>query len=398
MRVPWIQAAVLCFGLSTGALSANSFAQQPTGNLKSDLSLAKSTFRAGEPVDVRFTVTNVTGQPVTFLVWHTPLEGFKADMFRVTWKGKPIQYLGAVYKRTPPQPGDYVTLGPGDSTSAAIDLSKAYDLSVSGPYRVSLATVLPDADGAGGPWMLTSNEVAFTVTGGAAIRTVSAPPPPTQYSQAPPAPTFMGCSAAEVQCIKKALGTARAASKNCKNYLNNLPVAMRPTDPQYMKWFGAYGAACYATVLANWCAIENALNNQALTFICHDPNCTAGTYAFVYPCDPYKIYLCDAFFNASISGGFDTKMGTLIHEISHFKAVAGTDDNAYGVAAACMLAANDPTMAKDNADNYEYFAEAKTLAVPAITALGGVVLATAVLVVGAWAIRGRRTRMEHVPA
>jgi hypothetical protein len=55
--------------------------------------------------------------------------------------------------------------------------------------------------------------------------------------------------------------------------------------------------------------------------------------------------------------GTDSRAGTLIHEVSHFNVVAGTDDIVYGQAGAKSLAASDPNGAINNADNHEYFAE-----------------------------------------
>jgi peptidyl-Lys metalloendopeptidase len=76
----------------------------------------------------------------------------------------------------------------------------------------------------------------------------------------------------------------------------------------------------------------------------------------VYPTQPYKIYVCNAFWSAPTSGT-DSKGGTLVHELSHFNAVAATDDHAYGQSAAASLAISNPTRALDNADSHEYFAE-----------------------------------------
>jgi peptidyl-Lys metalloendopeptidase len=49
--------------------------------------------------------------------------------------------------------------------------------------------------------------------------------------------------------------------------------------------------------------------------------------------------------------------GTLLHEMSHFTVVAGTDDWAYGQAAAGRLAGSAPARAVENADSHEYFGE-----------------------------------------
>jgi peptidyl-Lys metalloendopeptidase len=79
-------------------------------------------------------------------------------------------------------------------------------------------------------------------------------------------------------------------------------------------------------------------------------------YAYVYPNQPYNIYLCRVFWTAPMTGT-DSKAGTLIHEMSHFTVVAGTEDWAYGQTNAKALASSDPDRAVDNADNHEYFAE-----------------------------------------
>ena len=55
--------------------------------------------------------------------------------------------------------------------------------------------------------------------------------------------------------------------------------------------------------------------------------------------------------------GTDSKAGTRICEISHFTVAAGTDDCAYGQAAAKNLAISDPYKAINNAASHEYFAE-----------------------------------------
>jgi peptidyl-Lys metalloendopeptidase len=76
----------------------------------------------------------------------------------------------------------------------------------------------------------------------------------------------------------------------------------------------------------------------------------------VYPTQPYKIYVCKAFWSAPLTGT-DSKGGTLLHEMSHFDVVAGTDDNVYGQAGAANLAITNPDAAVQNADSHEYFGE-----------------------------------------
>jgi peptidyl-Lys metalloendopeptidase len=76
----------------------------------------------------------------------------------------------------------------------------------------------------------------------------------------------------------------------------------------------------------------------------------------VFTNQPYKVYLCNAFW-AAPNTGTDSRAGTIIHELSHFTVVAGTDDFAYGQTAARRLATKRPARAIMNADSHEYFSE-----------------------------------------
>jgi hypothetical protein len=60
-----------------------------------------------------------------------------------------------------------------------------------------------------------------------------------------------------------------------------------------------------------------------------DCGCDEDYFAYVYPAQPYTIYVCNAFWTAPMTGT-DSKGGTLLHEMSHFDIVAGTDDHVYG--------------------------------------------------------------------
>jgi peptidyl-Lys metalloendopeptidase len=112
-------------------------------------------------------------------------------------------------------------------------------------------------------------------------------------------------------------------------------------------------ASRYTTATNHFNAIDAAFVNQPITIDC---GCKKTYYAYVYPTQPYKIYVCKAFWTAP-NTGTDSRAGTLIHEMSHFNVVAGTDDHAYGQSAAKSLAISNPTNALDNADNHEYFSE-----------------------------------------
>jgi peptidyl-Lys metalloendopeptidase len=160
--------------------------------------------------------------------------------------------------------------------------------------------------------------------------------------------SFVGCSNTRASSITTAVGSSKTYAANSKSYLGAGTVGAR-----YTTWFGTYSSTRYSTVRTHFNNIDSALNNQALVFDC---SCTDSAYAYVYPTQPYKIYLCNAFWSAP-NTGTDSRAGTIIHEMSHFNVVAGTDDHAYGQTAAKRLATRTPNKAVDNADNHEYFAE-----------------------------------------
>jgi peptidyl-Lys metalloendopeptidase len=158
------------------------------------------------------------------------------------------------------------------------------------------------------------------------------------------------CTSTQKTTLASAVNAARNYANSSSSYLNGMSGATQ----RYVKWFGSYTSSRWSTARTHFNNIAYAYNNAALTLDCSCKD--SGTYAYVYPTQPYKIYLCGAFWSAPMTGT-DSKGGTLIHEMSHFNVIAGTDDWAYGQSAAASLAASKPTRALDNADNHEYFAE-----------------------------------------
>ena len=79
-----------------------------------------------------------------------------------------------------------------------------------------------------------------------------------------------------------------------------------------------------------------------------------GVFAYVWGNDPeHRIFLGGAFHRA-VDTGKDSRVGTLLHEMSHFVDVGNTKDHDYGQAACLMLATKKPVEALNNADNFEY--------------------------------------------
>ena len=97
---------------------------------------AQEVYQAGSPVPVSFEIVNVSSEPILVLQWYTPLEGLWGKILKVTRDGEAVQYRGPLAKRGPINRDDYSRIEPGKSAKEDVDLSKPYDLSAPGTYRV----------------------------------------------------------------------------------------------------------------------------------------------------------------------------------------------------------------------------------------------------------------------
>jgi hypothetical protein len=112
--------------------------------LECSLSVPPS-LKAGQPVEARFQLINRTAQPLFVLKWRTPLEGrLLGNDFEITRDGAEIPYQGPMAKRGNPGADSYVTLAPGASVEAKVELSLAYELTQPGRYRIAFRNELMD--------------------------------------------------------------------------------------------------------------------------------------------------------------------------------------------------------------------------------------------------------------
>jgi uncharacterized Zn-binding protein involved in type VI secretion len=93
-----------------------------------------------------------------------------------------------------------------------------------------------------------------------------------------------------------------------------------------------------------------------------------NTYAYVYPTDTtHTVYIGGMFDGPNTPDtGENSRAGTIVHELSHFRDVGGTKDvvhpacggkKCYGTTNAENLAKQSPADAQTNADNFEFYME-----------------------------------------
>jgi peptidyl-Lys metalloendopeptidase len=314
----------------------------PPGGLVVELTPARQSVTGNQDVVVTVTIRNTSRTWQTIPKWQTPFAGVEAPLFDVTRDGLPVSYLGIRVKRPSPTPADVIALAPGAARSSRVELSALYRMDITGAYTIRYRADRLQAT--------TAPLAALVWIDGRLPRGMpeSSYDPVTRAVPAGSGLTFSHCSNAQQDSIAAGVQAARSMAQDGDAYLRTGALADR-----YTGWFGPLDEARAATVSRHFGAIRDAFATRPITVDCA---CTRPWYAYVYPDRPYTIHVCKAFWAAPMTGT-DSRGGTLVHEMSHFTVVAGTDDWVYGQAAAAALAGSNPDRAIDNADSHEYFGE-----------------------------------------
>lgn len=245
----------------------------------------------------------------------------------------------------------------GDSISGRVALASAYDMYRAGEYQVQFHGTFQEAielgDGRG-----SAAEVkdVFEVESGATSISLYQVSGVSAFERAIQAPelaavSYASCTSSRQTSLATAHNSAKGYADNSVNYFVGRTASS--VTARYVTWFGSATTTRFNTVKSHYGLIRDALYNKSVVYDC---SCTDSYYAYVYPTQPYRIYLCNAFWSAP-NTGTDSRAGTIIHEMSHFNVNGGTDDHVYGQTGAKNLANTNPKKAVDNADNHEYFSE-----------------------------------------
>ncbi|MGK0321388.1 MAG: peptidyl-Lys metalloendopeptidase, partial [Granulosicoccus sp.] len=311
-------------------------------------------------VDV--TLTNTGAETVSVLLWDTPFEHTLSDnvfLIEKAVKGFPFletsKYSGRLVKRSKSSGEHYQIIEPGEMISANVVLNDYYDITEFGEHSVRFAGDIryEVVSSLRGRARNTLSSIATLNHAELLTDRVVVSLAPNLRPRLRP-PIYDSCSVQEQADIVEAADIAETLTNTALSDLQGLVGNQRVSSPRYNEWFGAYSDSRYNQVVANFTALDQVLENETLQFNC---GCIeSGIFAFVFPALPYSITLCPSFRNASANGP-DSRAGTIIHELSHFTVVAGTDDHVYGQDGVRALAISNPDLVISNADTYEYFAE-----------------------------------------
>ena len=156
------------------------------------------------------------------------------------------------------------------------------------------------------------------------------------------------CTANERAAVTEAFGVARERAAEALQVARN-----SPNDPRLVRWFGQGQGRRVVEVLQ---AVVRQLDTPDFTIGCASSAYCVQRQPMAYTSHANRLVgFCAGFFRASLTGE-DSRMGTVIHELSHL--AAQTQDHAYGrTNARALSSAKQGNRAADNADTYEYFIE-----------------------------------------
>lgn len=171
----------------------------------------------------------------------------------------------------------------------------------------------------------------------------------------------IGCNKAQVTVLEDTLRNAKELTLKAASAVGD--------TAEYERWFGTYSQSNAEVVRRSLKSIVGAIRSGAVTAQCHtvqDDGCQNREYAWVYVNEPLLLHFCPSFFTLPPLEALDpgsprsengTREGTIVHELSHFSRVAGTDDHCYSRSECSGMARYDERRAIDNADSYQYFTE-----------------------------------------
>ncbi len=322
---------------------------------------SQTRFATEEPVALTLHLANQSVASVWVLRWQMPSDEIDADLLEVTRDGQPVPYVGPMVKRPAPTAADYVEIAAGSELAVTFDPTSVYDMRERGEYSVRFRSWQLDVltsdpagdDGSPEPGGRKAVRRSFVPEmAGAQAADFWFDGVDTELAvEAESIGGYTKCTTSQQSQLQTAHNNAITYTNRSKSYLGSHSSSNPGTI--YTKWFGAVTSSRYNTAKNHFNSINDAFANKSVTYDC---GCKKKYYAYVYPTQPYKIYVCAVFWQAPATGR-DSKMGTLVHEMSHFNVVASTDDWVYGASGAASLAISSPDKALDNADNHEYFTE-----------------------------------------
>lgn len=322
----------------------------------------KSKYEIGNDVTCWVKITNNHDKDYFLLMRNTPLEGLKSSLFLVTNDGKPLPYEGLLFKRQLPSISEHIRIRAKSSLVSSVDLASVYGFKSPGACTVRFETMFQyyeDSLANSYIQFVSSDREQFFITEGESLpkltiaeslrRNTTQILPPSLKSAGVISPMFSG----NWMSIERLLTVV--AYLEAYSVLGTCYYSVASNPALYTQYFGARYINYMNRVKRAYMVIKSSMESHQYTLNYYGSYCAPNVYAYTFS-GSLVIYLCDAYLTAP-SVGIDSKMGIIVHEMSH--AAAGTKDIVYGMANCRVLAHAAPMLSIRNADTYEYFAESQ---------------------------------------
>ena len=285
-------------------------------------------------------IKNDGDAPLAILLPNTPFSGMKEDVLQIRQNGRRLKFVGQHVQWDQNKINSYSkTIQPGEVWSQNIDISQRYN-TVNGLADIKLSFLYRECAFKNGTTELFACKLTRIIQSDEISVYVK-----THKREKVTSPNYRTRNCYFTKWLK-----AKYALNQFQK-IQRVAVAdlIKGPSKAFTTFFGINDTA---TVLS----VFEKTKKYKFDVECGSTECTMdGIYAFVYPETP-TIFLCSQFFKTNFIG-FNSKVGTLVHESTHFRQTGDTEDYAYGMDEAKRMASTSPELAIKNADNYEYFAE-----------------------------------------
>ena len=329
-----------------------------------------SKYSLGQDVTCKVTITNNYDSNYYLLKRNTPFDEVSSDIFSVNEDGEILQYDGLLYQRKQPNSDEYKWIPAKSSISSEVDLSRSYSISKPGAvYRVNLESVFiykHDASNASFQHVI-SNQKTFVVNGESKSYKLTDAEGLRRNASLIKTLDLDFSSLVQAGSYRTPAMAGTPRGNDIQSTLNVyaasygvLPKSYAAVDSNPQNLYGSVFGIRYSgymdTVKGAYLNIKYAMERDQFTIYFDGPECLKIQNVIAYTYKGSRVlYVCSLYRNEPDIKGTNTKLGTIVHELTH--AVAYTDDIIYGKTNCLNLARSNPDMAIKNADNYHYFSE-----------------------------------------
>lgn len=332
----------------------------------------KPNYRLDEEISVTVNIKNITGKTYFLKRTGTPFSRRHNDCFNIFIDEERLPYDSIMAKVMDAGIQDFMRIGPRETKKVEIALAQRYNFPKPGKYHINIdgsycftgnpaggkifaervkgtAITVRIEDGNG---IYPTRGMTARLYRGSKERTVSDVDFPEPNVELKPGNYPEGFD-------KKFKNMVCLAHYELIHYLQHCVLEMecdpgeRMMNYHYRMVFGKYDRKRYLKVQKNLENILNAMKHQVISYM-YDPH--EDCCAYMYP-GSQMVYLCEWFINKAELSGTDSRLGAILHELTHVFAKTEDYNNTYGREQCLELAKREPDKAIINADNYEFYVE-----------------------------------------